>query len=240
MAILDPRGRLRVARWRGTLDTALLAPRSDGRLPDAGDVARCLEGLADAGVTSVVTGALNPREQVPFLAAGFRLRERLHLLVHDLDELPPAPPASLRRPRRGDRDAALAVDARSFDGFWSLDDRGLQDAIDATASSRFRVASGPGGRVIGYAVTGRAAERGYLQRLAVDPAHRARGTGTALVLDGLAWLHRRRARSVVVNTQEDNESALRLYRRLGFRYRPDGLVVLGIELGAAPIGELRP
>lgn len=231
---LDPRGRLRVASWRGTAHTALVAPRGDGRLPEAIDILTCLDGLAEAGVTRVVTGALSPTEQDPFLAAGFHLRERLHLLVHDLGDLPPAPPAALRRPRRGDREAALAVDARSFDGFWCLDDQGLQDALDATTTSRFRIAVGGLGQVVGYAVTGRAADRGYLQRLAVDPGQRNHGTGAALVLDGLGWLHRRRVRSVVVNTQEGNAAALRLYRRLGFRPQPDGLVVLGTDLGRAP------
>ena len=49
----------------------------------------------------------------------------------------------------------------------------LDDAIRATPASRYRVAAERGGPISGYAVTGRAADRGYLQRLAVEE-HRAR------------------------------------------------------------------
>ena len=62
----------------------------------------------------------------------------------------------------------------------------------------------PGGRdpgpvsgrplVVAYAITGRAGDIGYLQRLAVDPDHHHRGIGSALVLDSLGWA-RRRART---------------------------------------------
>ena len=122
----------------------------------------------------------------------------------------------MRRARRSDRAAALAVDARSFDPFWRLDPAGLDEAVDATPSSRFRVIDGPDG-VVGYAVSGRAGARGFLQRLAVDPAVRGRGYGSALVVDGLRWMKRRGAARAMVNTQERNNDALRLYERLGFR-----------------------
>jgi ribosomal protein S18 acetylase RimI-like enzyme len=131
----------------------------------------------------------------------------------------------MRRARRSDRGAALAVDARSFDPFWRLDSAGLDEAVDATPSSRFRVIDGPGG-VAGYAVSGRAGARGFLQRLAVDPSARSRGYGSALVLDGLRWMKRRGAARAMVNTQERNNEALRLYERLGFRLQPGGLAVL--------------
>ena len=78
----------------------------------------------------------------------------------------------------------------------------------------------------GYAVAGRSLERGYLQRLAVDPAHQGHGLGTALVLDALWWLRRRGATSTLVNTQEANDAALALYERLGFRRQAEGLAVL--------------
>ena len=44
---------------------------------------------------------------------------------------------------------------------------------------------------LGYAICGRAGRRGFVQRLAVDPARHGSGVGRALVLDGLGWLRRR-------------------------------------------------
>jgi mycothiol synthase len=65
-----------------------------------------------------------------------------------------------------------------------------------------------------------------LQRLAVLPDAQGAGIGAALVLDGLRWLRRWGAKEVLVNTQEGNEAAVRLYERLGFRRQSDGLAVL--------------
>ena len=77
---------------------------------------------------------------------------------------------------------------------------------------------------------GRAGPRGYVQRLAVDPAVQRRGVGAALLADGLRWLRRWGARDALVNTQEGNERSLRLYQRAGFVLQPDGLAVLRLSL----------
>ena len=80
--------------------------------------------------------------------------------------------------------------------------------------------------MVGYAITGRGAGQGFLQRLATDPDLYGRGVGSALVVDALQWSARRRARRVLVNTQRENTRALDLYRRLGFEPTPTDLVVL--------------
>ena len=77
---------------------------------------------------------------------------------------------------------------------------------------------------------GRAARRGYVQRLAVGPEAQGSGLGRALLVDGLRWLRRRGAARAVVNTQVDNERARALYESLGFRMAPSGLAVLGRDL----------
>ena len=177
-----------------------------------------------------------PAEQAPFLAAGFSVHERLHLLTRALDDLPvgQSPGVVLRRGRRADRSAILAVDGAAFLPFWHLDGPGLDDALGATPSARLRVVAHPDGDgVAGYAITGRAGSRGYLQRLAVDPAVQRRGIGAALVADGLRWLRRWGAHEVLVNTQVDNSAALALYEALGFRRQADGLAVLRRDLDAA-------
>jgi ribosomal protein S18 acetylase RimI-like enzyme len=223
-------GRLRVGPWRGDASVAYLAPVGDGPAPTADAVRRACAGLLERGYREAVTAALGPVEARGFLAAGFEIHERLHLLARDLHDLPTSPRAELRRGRRTDRAAVLAVDGRAFDRFWRLDQAGLDEALSATPSSRFRVGEAPGGVVAGYAVTGRAGRRGFVQRLAVDPPQQGAGLGCALVLDGLVWLRRRNVERVVVNTQEANAAALRLYERLGFRRQHDGLAVLKTRL----------
>jgi GNAT superfamily N-acetyltransferase len=224
--------RLRTGAWRSEDGEAYVAPLAGGPVPSAGTIRRCLDQLADRGYTAVLTSALGPEEQAPFLACGFDIHERLHLLAHDLGGLPPpVRDPRLRRGLRFDRPAALRVDERAFPPFWQLDRRGLREALTATPVARFRVAGTTD--VVGYAVTGRSLDRGYLQRLAVHPDHQGQGLGASLVLDALWWSNRRGASALFVNTQEANTRAIALYERLGFRRQDEGLAVLHRPLAAS-------
>ena len=231
--------RLRVGLWRGDRSVAYVTPVWEGPPPSGELVRHALRQLADRGVAEVVTGALSSREQQGFLEAGFEVRDQLHLLSHDLERVT-SPPADvrLRRAWRGDRPMVLDVDAAAFQDFWRLDEEGLDEALDATPSTRFRVADEQG--IAGYAICGRAGQRGYVQRLAVRPDRQRAGVGAALVLDGLHWMRSRRVRRAVVNTQVTNEVALALYLRLGFRLESGGLAVLGRTVEGAPTREHRP
>lgn len=220
--------RVRVMPWRGDATVAHVTPLGEASPLSVAMVRHCCVALAERGYRSVVTGALARREQQGFFDDGFVVREELHLLAHDLAEVPEAPATPvgtrLRRGHRWDRPHTLEVDRLAFPPFWQLDAAGLEEAMAATPQARYRVAAG--GQVVGYAVTGRAGARGYLQRLAVAPAVTGRGVGAALVIDALRWMQARRVSRAVVNTQVANERALALYLRLGFRLQPSGLAVL--------------
>lgn len=226
---------LRVARWQGDPYTALVGPARIRRGPTAADVQRCLSRLERRGVEKAVTPALNPMEAEPFFQAGFTLYERLHLLARDLGattvctrarvEAEPAPGVELVQARRWHRRTMLDIDAKAFQGFWRFDHYSLGEALKATPHSYPRLAR-LDGRYIGYAVTGRTESRGYLQRLAVDPAVQGRGVGTALVEDSSNWLRRRGVPTSLVNTQVTNQRALDLYLKLGFIQQREGLMVL--------------
>lgn len=219
--------RIRVGPWRSTEGWGLLAPVGPNRHPSPGTVEHGLRELRDRGYRCVVTPALADVEQRPFLEHGFDVHHRLHLLSHDLRHLPDVAAVPSRRARKRDRDAVLRVDGAAFPPFWRLDGEGLDEALEATPSHRYRVAGDP---VHAYSVWGRAGDRGYLQRLAVHPDACGRGVASGLVLDGLQWARRWRVGEVLVNTQEDNGRALDLYERLGFRKRSRGLAVLVYRL----------
>ena len=224
------RERVRTGPWRGDGRIAYLAPIPDAAPLSAAFLQRCLGELAARGYDSVITAALAITERQAFYNVGFSDQERLRLLTHDLQKLPALPPVLVRRARRTDRPAVLAVDAATFSPFWRLDQWGLEQAVSATPFTRFRVNT-DGDRIVGYAITGRAGSEGYLQRLAVHPASQRAGRGRALALDGLHWLRRKGATRAVVNTQVGNGAAFDLYVGLGFRAQPNDLVVLRRELG---------
>lgn len=188
--------------------------------------------LVARGVDSVLTPALGPAEQVPFLDAGYRVCQVLRLLeiglARAMEAPPPEPGLRIRPARRRDTRPILELDAAAFDAFWRFDAEALAEAAHATPRNRRRVAQRDG-RVIGYTMTGRSGRTGFVQRLAVDPDHHGRGTGRILLVDSLNWLHRRGATRALVNTQPGNDHALALYRDIGFNQRPEGLAVLRLD-----------
>jgi ribosomal protein S18 acetylase RimI-like enzyme len=191
----------------------------------------CVRRARDAGYEEMLTSAVGPREEEPFVEASFTVRERLHLLALDRLEQPEPPALPVGRATRRDRAAVLALDDVAFDAFWRLGALGLHDALDATPVRRFRAARQlPHGEIVGYAITGYAAGHGYLQRVAVHPTARREGWGRALVADGLGWLWRRGATRAFVNTQLENHAALALYESFGFHLLPAGLAVMGRSL----------
>ena len=231
---------LRVAAWQGDPQTALVGPARGRRSPMPADIRACVERLRRKGVTAAVTPALSHFEAEPFYQAGFTLHEKLHLLAKDLSAPQSESGSSgahseqtLRAPsglalstaRFWHRRRMLDVDRRAFQGFWQFDAVSLGEALNATPHYWARLAV-LDGKTVGYAVTGRAGERGYLQRLAVVPEAQGKGVGSSLVNDATAWLRHRRATLALVNTQEINTRAFDLYQRHGFVLQSQGLVVL--------------
>jgi ribosomal protein S18 acetylase RimI-like enzyme len=172
----------------------------------------------------VLTAALSPGETHGFVSCGFTVHRELILLRRVIDEPVPAPKVALRRWRRRDLEPVIALDNAAFDDFWAFDEVALRDAMTATPHRTLRVTRGQ--PLEGYALTGLAGTRGYLQRLAVHPNAAGRGLGTALVSDSLRWLRWHGATESFVNTQSDNSRALALYERSGFVAEAEGLVIL--------------
>ena len=225
---IERRGeRARLASWRADGLVAHLSPTAMRPL-SAGFVDSCLDRLRARGFTFVVTSALSEAECAGFLRAGFDVQEELELLAHDLGCHPRRRPSPAPAPPP-DRPRVLAVDAAAFNSFWRLHRGGLEDALGATPSVRFRV-HGRRDRLDAYVIGGRGPGTGYVQRLAVHPASRGQGLGRSLVGDVLRWMRRRGAARALVNTQQSNEAALALYRACGFRVLPEGLRVLARPL----------
>ena len=225
---------LRLSPWRGNAQSVQVVVVV-GPAPRFQDMDRLLDYLDHRGVLTVVTTALGPVDQRPFVEAGFTPHEHLLLLERAIE--PNDPPARGRRTRparRQDQDAVLALDEEAFassSAFWRFDRAALAEAGQATQACRRRLIKGSQGQPIGHAVTGRTSTIGFLQRLAVDPSAEGQGIGSALVVDALRWLGRTGARKAWVNTQPGNLRARNLYLRHGFVEREVGLDVLIRSLG---------
>jgi ribosomal protein S18 acetylase RimI-like enzyme len=236
--------RVRVRPWAFERGVVQLALADQGIVPTVDEVRGWVEtlGAGDAGLRSIRTGALFSAAADRFAAAGFEVIDTLALLRIELAatdrralrrQLRGASGARLRPRRHAD---AARVDREAFGDPWGNDAADLAEIRRATPThrARARFARHDGHReLVAFAITGAASGHGYLQRLAVAPAHQGRGHGRALVLDSLTWMHRRRLSHGLVNTAVDNDRALRLYESVGFRQLPERLVVMQLDVTAA-------
>jgi ribosomal-protein-alanine N-acetyltransferase len=136
----------------------------------------------------------------------------------------------LRALRPSDLAAVASLDQRAFAPPWQLSEASLTKATGQAAVASVIEHEG---RVMGYQVSTASAFGAHLARLAVDPALRRQGAGTALTLDAIRGLARRGFRHVTVNTQMDNEPSLRLYQSLGFRRTGQSYPVHQLDLTSA-------
>ncbi len=225
---------LMISLWHNEETKALLSPNPDVS-PSAESITRCLNQLSQQGFTKVFTSALLPHQSKAFIDCGFQIEKKLAVLSRDLESLPYWKKSStynLRRATRKDRSKVLEVDSASFPQFWRLTNKTLAEAIHATSYTRFEIATPIESEdiILGYAITGQSEDKGFLQRLAVNPTYQHLGIGKSLVLDGLWWLKKRGATKITVNTEVNNFKALCLYHNLGFALQPTEMHVLSTKI----------
>ncbi len=118
---------------------------------------------------------------------------------------------TIRRLSYADLPQVIAIERRAFPTPWSL----AMFVLELSKSSGVCLAATLDGRVAGYVVCSRYADVWHVMNVAVDPDHRRRGLGRALLEHLLAEVGEDAAMTLEV--RRTNASAMRLYERLGFR-----------------------
>jgi ribosomal protein S18 acetylase RimI-like enzyme len=218
----------RVRPWAFEPRVAHLVLYNQTRLPAPSEIVGWIRELRDAGYDRVRTGALGTQAGARFERLGFEPIQSLVLLEHTAINsivLPTAkgPGGTVRLAPEDDAQAS-EVDVAAFGPGWSIDRVGIGDVRSATPRHRAR-AIRSNNDTVAYAISGRDGRNGYIQRLAVSPAHQKNGHGIALVADSLRWMARWRVNRALVNTHTGNTAALGLYHRLGFTDLSDRLHV---------------
>jgi ribosomal-protein-alanine N-acetyltransferase len=118
--------------------------------------------------------------------------------------------------RPADAGALASVHGASFAHGWSESefDRLLTDRAVVAQLAR---AEGGRGAVLGFILSRRAADEAEILTVAVVPRARGRGIATDLVRRHLGRLAALGVARLFLEVEEQNEPALRLYRRYGFR-----------------------
>lgn len=214
----------RVRPWAYEPNVAHLVLYNQSRLPTPSDIIGWMRDLRVAGYDTIRTGALGVQAGARFERLGFEAVQSLVLLEHtSIGSVATADGDTVRFAPEHDDDASR-IDAAAFGPGWGIDRVGIGDVRAATPRHRARGVR-VGNELVAYSISGRDGRNGYIQRLAVSPAHQQHGHGRALVGDSLRWMARWRVRRALVNTHVGNEAALALYHRFGFTDLSDRLHV---------------
>jgi len=192
---------------------------------NAAFISECVEALLEMGAPGVLSPPLPASAQRLWREAQFQMHAELALLRMEVDKVG-APSHLVVAGSTSDIREALRIDAAAFDEFWRFDRSAMEEALSSTRNSVIHVVRKAGGGLAGFAITGIGVTIAYLQRLAVDPASQGRGIGRSLVRTSARWASREGAHSLMLNTQLDNEPAIRLYESEGFRILSEPLAVL--------------
>ena len=186
----------------------------------------CTGSLCDLGAPSVLSPPLPAGAKRTWEAAGFRDYLELALMRLSLDEQPPAPSHLVIEAPETPIETLLCIDQAAFTPFWRFDRHGIQEAVDATGSSTVLLIRDAEGGAAGFAVVGFGSAISYLQRMAVHPKWQGQGMGRSLVRVAARKARAAGARVMLLNTQLDNESALKLYETEGYVPLPEPLSLL--------------
>src|SRR3982074_2805961 len=116
-------------------------------------------------------------------------------------------PATLR-----DATALAELHGASFHRGWGEGEFDAMLTERNTLVHRLRV----GRKIIGFAVSRMAADEAEILSIAVAASHRGRGLSRNLLLTHLGHLAGRGVRTVLLEVEENNQPARRLYERAGF------------------------
>lgn len=221
--------------WPGDDTVAHLIFVDHHQTPTTNDIATAIDHALRKGARAIRTSALFPDAARVVGAEGFTTIDRLALLQIELDPAdvrvaqPPAASHRLGTMRPWHLAPCSKIDRDSFGLLWGNTPASLRDIRNATPSHHSRIVRSDG-ELAGFAISGAAADTGYVQRLAIAPDHRRSGRARSLVDDALTWMRRRGASRALVNTGVNNEAALALYRSIGFARLDQELTIAELKV----------
>jgi ribosomal-protein-alanine N-acetyltransferase len=119
--------------------------------------------------------------------------------------------------------ALLVIERECFEHLWRYDAVAFSDIAD---THPYFVVAELDSKVVGYQFNALDSESGYLVRIAVHPAFGGRGIGARLMVEAIHFFEEAQVLRILLNTQDDNTHAHRLYEWFGFiRTRQVGFVL---------------
>jgi len=166
---------------------------------------------------------------------GFHQHQEIVVLERELtpallSERTISPPPRIRPMEAADLQQVTEVDRLSFHPLWQNSFSVLKAAWRQAAYCTVLEVND---KIMGYQISTSSIFNAHLARLAIHPAVKRQGYGSALLQDLSAHFFRQGGTRLTVNTQQDNDSSLALYQQAGFSLTGDSYPVFAYPLSRA-------
>lgn len=151
----------------------------------------------------------------PLLERGFVPHRQLYAYDKFDDAVPTQgnQAVQLRRGETGDIPTLLALEELCFEQLWRYD---ALSFVEIMHTHPYFVVAELDGQVVGYQFNALDGSYGYLVRIAVHPAYNGRGIGARLMAEAIRFFQTAHSARIMLNTQQENSHAHRLYEWFGF------------------------
>lgn len=119
----------------------------------------------------------------------------------------------IRKAEPRDIPILLALEERCFEQLWRYDALSFAEIM---RTHPYFVVAERDGQVVGYQFNALDGAYGYLVRIAVHPDYHSRGLGTRLMAEAIQFFKNAHSTRIMLNTQQENSHAHRLYEWFGF------------------------
>ena len=179
---------------------------------------------------SFSSSMINENSTKPWLRSGWAIGHKLNVCILNLKNLniknvDGYKNIEIKKLEGEDIQYLLDLDHKIFDDYWKNSKASFEETMKS-CNNNYLFKSGEGNDLDGYAILGETRKFTYLQRIGIVKDYQGSGLGDNLLRSVVDFALKRKFLNIKLNTQNDNVSALSLYKKNNFQIMPRKLVIM--------------
>ena len=179
---------------------------------------------------SFSSSMINENSTKPWLRSGWAIGHKLNVCMLNLKNLniknvDGYKNIEIKKLEGEDIQYLLDLDHKIFDDYWKNSKASFEETMKS-CNNNYLFKSGEGNDLDGYAILGETRKFTYLQRIGIVKDYQGSGLGDNLLRSVVDFALKRKFLNIKLNTQNDNVSALNLYKKNNFQIMPRKLVIM--------------
>ena len=179
---------------------------------------------------SFSSSMINENSTKPWLRSGWAIGHKLNVCILNLKNLniknvDGYKNIEIKKLEGEDIKYLLDLDHKIFDDYWKNSKASFEETMKS-CNNNYLFKSGEGNDLDGYAILGETRKFTYLQRIGIVKDYQGSGLGDNLLRSVVDFALKRKFLNIKLNTQNDNVSALSLYKKNNFQIMPRKLVIM--------------